>query len=85
MKVISFFNIRTATKQATLLSNDSNYNPLWIDEDLILSNSNKRSSEDLIDNLFGTKLVKLRSSQDLIICNGVIKWPKSNQMVFFML
>ena len=74
------FNARTATKQATLLSNESNHNPLWLDEDLVLSNSYKRSSEDLIENLFGTELVKLCSSQDLIICNGVMKWPNSNQM-----
>jgi hypothetical protein len=74
------FNARTATKQATLLSNYSNHNPLWLDEDLVLSNSYKRSFEDLIENLFGTELVKLYSSQDLIICNGVMKWPNSNQM-----
>jgi hypothetical protein len=74
------FNARTATKQATLLSIDSNHNPLWLDEDLVLSNSYKRSSKDLIENLFGTELVKLCSSQDLIICNGVMKWPNSNQM-----
>jgi hypothetical protein len=33
------FNARIATKQATLLSTDSNHNPLWLDEDLVLSNS----------------------------------------------
>jgi hypothetical protein len=74
------FNARNATKQDTLLSDDSNHNPLWLDEDLVLSNSYKRISEDLIENLFGTELVKLCSSQDLIICNGVMKWPNSNQM-----
>jgi hypothetical protein len=74
------FNARTATNQAILLSNDSNHNPLWLDEDLVLANSYKRSSEDLTENLFGTELVKLCSSQDLIICNGVMKWPNSNQM-----
>ena len=78
--LVGDFNARTATKQATLLSDDSNHNSLWLDEDLVLSNSYKRSSEDLIENLFGTELVKLCSSQDLIICNGVMKWPKSNQM-----
>jgi hypothetical protein len=30
------FNASTATKQATLLSNDSNHNLLWLDEDLVL-------------------------------------------------
>jgi hypothetical protein len=74
------FNARTATKQDTLLSDDSNHNPLWLDEDLVLSNSYKRSSKDLIDTLFGTQLVKLYISQDLIICNGVMKWPNFNQM-----
>jgi hypothetical protein len=72
------FNARTATKQATLLSNDFNHNPLWLYEDLVLSNRYKRSSKDLIENFFGTELVKLCSSQDLIICNGVMKWPNSN-------
>ena len=74
------FNARIATKQATLLSIDSNHNPLWLDEDLVLSNSYKRSSEDLIENLFGTELVKICNSQDLLIFNGVMKWPNSNQM-----
>jgi hypothetical protein len=74
------FNARTATKQDTLLSIDSNHNPLWLDDDLVLSNSYKRSSEDLIENLFGTELVNLYSSQELIIFNGVMKWPNSNHM-----
>jgi hypothetical protein len=74
------FNARTATKQATLLSIDSNHNLLWLDEDLVLSNSYKRSSKNIIENLFGTELVKLYNSQDLIICNGVMKWPNFNQM-----
>jgi hypothetical protein len=76
------FDVRTTTKQATLLSIDSNHNPLWLDEDHVLSNSHKRSFEDLIENLFGTELVKLYGSQYLIICNGVIKWPNSNQMTY---
>jgi hypothetical protein len=74
------FNARTTTKQATLLSIGSNHNPLWLDEDLVLSNSYKRISEDLIENLFRTELAKISISQDLIIFNGVIKWPNSNQM-----
>jgi hypothetical protein len=74
------FNARTATKQATLLSTDSNHNPLWLDEDLVLSNSYKRNYEDLIEYLFGIELAKLCSSQDLKICNGVMKWPNLNQM-----
>jgi hypothetical protein len=47
---------------------------------LVLSNSYKRRSEDLIENLFGIELFKLYSSQDLIIHNGVMKLPNSNQM-----
>jgi hypothetical protein len=74
------FNARTTTNQAIILSNDSNPNPLWLDEDLVLASRYKRNSEDLVENLFGTKLIKLCSSQDLIICNGLMKWPKSNQM-----
>jgi hypothetical protein len=84
MKVISSllgdFKARTATKQATLLSIYSNHNPLWLDDDLVLSNSYKRSYENLIDILFGIELVNICSSQDLIICNGVMKWTNSNQM-----
>ena len=76
------FNARTATKQATLLITDFNHNPLWLDDDFVLSNSYKRSSKDLIENLFGTELVKPCISQYLIICNGVMKWPNSNQMTF---
>jgi hypothetical protein len=74
------FNARTATKQATLLSTDSNHNSLCLDEDLVLSNSYKRSFEVLIENLFSTELVKLYNAQDIIICNGVMKWPNSNHM-----
>ena len=48
------FNARTETKQAALLSDDSNHNHLWLDEDLVLSNSYKRISKNLINNLFGT-------------------------------
>ena len=65
--MLANFNARNATKQATLLSTDSNDNPLWLDDDFVLSNSYKRSSKDLVENLFGTKLVKLCKSQDLII------------------
>jgi hypothetical protein len=74
------FNARTATNQAILLSNDSNHNPLCLYGDLVLANGYKRRFEDLTKNLFGTKLVKLCSSLDLIICNGVMKWPNSNKM-----
>jgi hypothetical protein len=59
------FNARTATKQATNLGTDSNHNPLWLDDDLVLSNSYKRNYEYLIDNLCGTRLVKLYTSGDL--------------------
>jgi hypothetical protein len=74
------FSTRTATNQSTLLSNDSNHNPLWLDEDLFLANIYKRSSKDLTENLFGIALVNIYNSQDLIIFNGVMKWPKSNKM-----
>jgi hypothetical protein len=74
------FNARTTTNQAILLSNDSNHNPLCIVEDLILANRYNRNSENLTENLFGIELVKLCSFQDLIICNGVMKWPNSNWM-----
>ena len=40
----------------------------------------KRSSEDLGENLFNCELVKFCISQDLIICNGLTKWPKSSEM-----
>jgi hypothetical protein len=61
------FNDRTLPKQVTLFSIDYNDNPLWLDDDLVLSNSYKRSSEYLMDNLFGIELVKIFISQDLII------------------
>jgi hypothetical protein len=74
------FNVRTETNQAIILINDTKPNPLWLDEDLVLDNSYKRKSEYLIKNLFGNELLKLFSSQDLIICNGLKKWPNSNRM-----
>jgi len=74
------FNARTSSNQAILLSNQSNLNPLWLDEDLPLASRYKRNSEDHKENLFGSKLVKLYSAHDLIICNGLKKWPNSSQM-----
>ena len=62
------------------LSNYSNPNPLWLDEDLELVNMYKRSSEELGENLFRSDLVKFCSAQYLIICNGLTKWPNSSQM-----
>jgi hypothetical protein len=67
------FNVRTVTNQVIILSNDSNHNPLWIDEELVLANIYKRIYEDLTENLFGIDLVKICSSLDLTICNGVMK------------
>jgi hypothetical protein len=32
------FNARSTTNQATLLINDSNHNPLWLDGDLVSAN-----------------------------------------------
>lgn len=81
MKVISSllgdFNARTPTNQDIFLSNDSNPNLLWLGEDHVLTSTYNINFEDLTENLFGTELVKLCSSQDIIICNGIIKWPKS--------
>ena len=74
------FNGRTSCNQAILLSNYSNPNPLWLEEDLELANRYKISSEDLGENLFGCKLFKFCSAQDLIICNSITKWPNSSLM-----
>jgi hypothetical protein len=74
------FNTINETNQAIILSNDSNPNTLWLDEDIVLDNKYKRNFEDLIENLFGTELIKLCNSRDLIICNGLMKWTKSNSM-----
>ena len=76
------FNARTSSKQAIVLSNYSNPNPLWLDEDLTLASRYNRSSEDLGDNLFGSELVKLCSAQDVIVCNGLKKWPNSSQTTY---
>ena len=40
----------------------------------------KRSYEDLGENLFGSELVKFCSAQNLIICNGLTKWPNFSRM-----
>ena len=78
MLMLGDFNARTATNQDIILSNDSNPNPLWLDEDIVLNNRYKINSEDLTENWYGMELIKLCNSQDLIICNGLRKWPKSN-------
>ena len=74
------FNNRNSSSQAILLKNYSNPNPIWLDEDRELANRYKRSFEDLGENLFGFELVKFCSVQDLIICNGLTKWPNSSQV-----
>ena len=61
------FNARTSSKQVILLTNHSNPNPLWLDEDLTLASQYKSSSKDLGENLFGLELVKLYSAQNLLI------------------
>ena len=76
------FNARTSSKQAILLSNYSNPNPLWLDEDLTLASRYNRSFEDLRENLFGFELVNICSAQDIIICNGLKKCPNSRQMTY---
>ena len=80
--LIGEFNARTSNNQAIILRNHFNPNPLWLDEDPTLASRYKRSSEDLRENLFGSKLVKLCSAQDLIICNGLKKWPNSSKMTY---
>jgi len=72
------FNARTKNNQGIILSNDSNPNPLWLDEDIVLASNYKRNFEDLVENLFGTELIKHHSSQDIIICNDLMKWLESN-------
>ena len=78
------FNAQNYNNQSTLLSNYSNPNPLWLDEDLalayMLANKHRRSFEYLVENLFSSNMVKLCSSQHLIICNGLMKWPNSSRM-----
>ena len=74
------FNAWTSSNQDILLRNYFNANPLWLDEDLELDNKYKRSFEYLGENLFRFELVKFWSSQDLIICNGLTKWPKCSEM-----
>ena len=77
------FNARTATNQAITLSNNTNPKPLWLDEDSNVAIKFKRKYEHIIENLFGTKLIKICSSKDLIICNGINKWPLSGQITCF--
>jgi len=76
------FNVRIATNQDIILSNHSNPDPLWLDEDDVIATRLKRTSEDKTENLFGTELLKLCSSHDLIICNGISKWPSFGQMTY---
>ena len=75
------FNAWTSSNQAILLRNYSNPNPIWLNEDLELDNSYKRSFEDLGENLFGSELVKFCSAQDIIIYNGLTKWQNFSQMI----
>jgi hypothetical protein len=80
--LLGHFNDRTIINQDIILSNVSNPNPLWLDEDLVLTSRYKRNSKHLVNNLFGAKLFKLCSAQDLIICNGIIELSKSNHITY---
>lgn len=77
--LLGYFNARNETNQFVILSNNSNPNPLWLDENLVLANRYKRNSKDLIENLYGTKIINICISQDLIIWNVLMKWMKPNQ------
>ena len=74
------FNALNSNNQGILLRNYSNPNPLWLDEDLELDNRYKRSSKYLGENLFSYEVVKFCSAQDLVICNGLKKWPNFSRM-----
>jgi hypothetical protein len=75
------FNPIIENKQATFLSNISNPNPLSLEEDLDLMGIYKRTFEHLVENLFGTEVIKLCSCHDLIICiNGLKQWSNLNQI-----
>lgn len=56
------FNARIVTNQAIMLNNNSNPDPLWLDEDGNLANRFKRNFEYINENLFDTELLKLCSS-----------------------
>ena len=73
-------NPKITTNQSHILSNDSNPNPLWLDEGIVLASIYKRNSEDMVENLFCTKLIHICSSQHLIICNDLMKWTKTSSM-----
>ena len=70
------------TNQAIFLRNDSNSNAPCLCEDLVLASNYKRNFEDLVENLFGTELIKLHCSQDIIIYNSLLKYHISNQISF---
>ena len=72
------FNAQNSINEGIFLSNYWNPNPLWLDEDLELANWYTTSFEDLGKNLFDYEMVKFSSAQDLIICNGLTKWPNSS-------
>jgi hypothetical protein len=74
-----FYVIKTIN-QEIILRNDFNPNPLWLNENLILASRYKRNSEDLVGNLFTYELVKIYISQNIIICNGLMKWLESKWM-----
>ena len=74
------FNAWTFSNHAILLSNYSNPNPLWSDEDLELANMYKRSFEDLGENLFECELVIFCSAKDINVCNGLTKWPNTSKI-----
>jgi len=71
---------RTTTNQATLLSNKFHSNPLSLHEDSEVACTFKRNSKYITDKLLGIDLMKFCSSQALIICNRINKWPTSDQI-----
>jgi hypothetical protein len=74
------FNARTTSHKYIILKNTSNPIALWLDDVLGLSYMYKRRSKYLSENLFDKKLIKICSCQNLIICNGLMKWSKHNKM-----
>ena len=78
--LIGDFNPQTLYNQAIILIIFSNANILWLDEDYALASKYNRSSADVGDNVFGSKIVKLYNAHNLIICNGLIKCPNYIQI-----
>lgn len=70
------FNVRTENQQASILCCKEDHNPIWLTKE---ENPQwvRCSEDDKVRNHFGEEFLTLCGAFNLIICNGLDRWKRS--------